>query len=354
MDIDGSYGNDRTSTAALHQLVQEAGSSSSDVCHVLQYRIGAQESPTTQASIVCIVDAAVSHLLPRTGSVLPPLTEPAELPVAVERNAEKGATLLAARALQRGDTILEERPLFLLHRSLEQSLDIHAAIVEELLPSRQQAVFFGLDDGGLTSGRDPLQAIYDTNAHSISIAGSSHSAIFDLSSRLSHSCSPNAVHRFDPTRLAFTLTAMRDIPRGAEVTISYYPLDVLLLPRDDRRSAVAEHRGFVCACEVCRQGDAQASNDRRQRIQRLSIALFAKAGYTEADLGTVSEIMRLHEEEGLLTGLATLSRLAVSICSQSDVTGPVLREWTERAVSELSVRYGPDSPEVQDTRALAP
>lgn len=354
MNIACSHGHDRT--AALHQLVQEAAASSSsgtEPCHVLQYRIDAQESPTqSEASIVCVVDAGILHILPSTGSVLPPLSELPELRVAIQEDAVKGATLVAGRDFQRGDTILEERPLYLLHRALEQNLDIHAAIVEDLLPSKQQRVFFGLDDGGLTSGRDPLQAIYDTNAHSISIAGSSHSAISDLSSRLSHSCSPNAVHCFDPTRLAFTLTAMKDIPHGAEVTISYYPLDVLLLPRKDRRLAISEHRGFVCACEVCRLGDVQASNDRRQRIQRLSVALFDKLGYIEGDLGTIEKIMLLHEEEGLLPGLATLSRLAVSICSQCDVAGTVMREWTDRAVSELSIRYGPDSPEVHDVSAL--
>lgn len=339
------------SAASLHQLTKEAASSSGSIpCHVLQYRLDAEAG--TQASIVCIVDAGISHLLPEDGCVLPPLLDLLEPRVTTEDHAEKGATLTAVKDIQRGETILEERPLYLLHRSFEQSVAIHAAIVEELLPSRQQGVFFGLDDGDLTSGKDPLQAIYDINAHSISIAGSGHSAIFDLSSRLSHSCSPNAVHRFDPARFSFTLTAMTTIRRGEEVTISYYPLEVLLLPRDERRAVIARHRGFLCACGACQPaGEVQASNARRETIHELSLALFDKTEYETGDLGTVMEVVRLHEKEGLLPGLATLSRLAVDIYSQFCVAGPVFQGWRDRAVSELSIRYGPDSEEVQGMRA---
>lgn len=65
---------------------------------------------------------------------------------------------------------------------------------------------------------------------------------------MNHSCDPNA-QMSDPGRCV-TITALRDIRSGEEVTISYKQ-DIPSWPRSQRQEVLKHVWGFVCDCALC-------------------------------------------------------------------------------------------------------
>ncbi|KAF9443973.1 SET domain-containing protein [Macrolepiota fuliginosa MF-IS2] len=75
-----------------------------------------------------------------------------------------------------------------------------------------------------------------------------HRALFLLLSRCNHSCNPNAAWSWDSSTLTLSLTALRPISPGDEVTISYIPPS----PDHTMRQRVLQNAyGFDCTCEAC-------------------------------------------------------------------------------------------------------
>lgn len=78
-----------------------------------------------------------------------------------------------------------------------------------------------------------------------------------------HSCSPNAVYRFEPSTLTFEVRALSPIPPGAQVFISY--IDPAL-PRAKRQDALSSY-GFTCACTACAlTGPALSQSETRRAM----------------------------------------------------------------------------------------
>ena len=79
------------------------------------------------------------------------------------------------------------------------------------------------------------------------ISVTTESAIFQLASRVTHSCSPNTVYssRFSPGSL--TYFAVRPLLPGEMVTFSY----VGCLPTAARRAELLRTKDFYCACDKC-------------------------------------------------------------------------------------------------------
>lgn len=246
---------------------------------------------------------------------------------------KKGLCMYAKRALTRGSTIVQEVPILVIHQRVESSLEVLEHVVDRLLPAELQNQIYALEAPS-RPGEDILQAIWRNNAHSITISGEIHSALFNYSSRISHSCSPNAVHHFCHKSLAYTLVSQKDISVGEEIAISYYPLEVLLLPHRERRDSIHKHRGFHCACCAC---EAQsADNDRlRQLISTKSDALYSRQ--SDATLDAIQEVLELHDQAHLETGKASLAvlgaRRAQALRRERDY-------WTFLAAQETIIRYG--------------
>ncbi|KAF5350129.1 hypothetical protein D9756_009122 [Leucocoprinus leucothites] len=75
-----------------------------------------------------------------------------------------------------------------------------------------------------------------------------HRALFLLLSRCNHSCDPNAVWSWDSSTLMLTLTALRPIAPGEEITISYISLSGNHAAQRAQLKALC---GFDCTCEEC-------------------------------------------------------------------------------------------------------
>lgn len=74
-----------------------------------------------------------------------------------------------------------------------------------------------------------------------------HVALFVAAARFNHSCCPSAY--VDSTRAECVVRALRDIPAGEEVCISYVPVSDSLAKRQEALNG----RGFVCTCQRCEE-----------------------------------------------------------------------------------------------------
>ncbi|KAF4724802.1 SET and MYND domain-containing protein 3, partial [Perkinsus olseni] len=90
-------------------------------------------------------------------------------------------------------------------------------------------------------------------------------------SAMNHSCSPNVVLTFSGSTV--TLRAIRSIPQGGELFISY--VDVCITPTSKRRQRLHDQYKFDCSCERCsREGPALSDED----------SSYPKLVYAEEDL----------------------------------------------------------------------
>ena len=94
---------------------------------------------------------------------------------------------------------------------------------------------------------------------------STNGGVFETCSRINHSCSPNMQNTWSPTDGQIFMHAIKDIPVGAELTISY--LDVVA-PSAERKTDGIERYSFSCTCEVCLLplSKRKASDVRRQQV----------------------------------------------------------------------------------------
>lgn len=73
-------------------------------------------------------------------------------------------------------------------------------------------------------------------------------------SRVNHSCLPNAVVGWDPTRNLATHYAVQSIPNNREITVDCMAgVETTFTSRKKRRDELEGAYGFVCACNVCSQ-----------------------------------------------------------------------------------------------------
>ncbi|KZO96304.1 SET domain-containing protein, partial [Calocera viscosa TUFC12733] len=70
--------------------------------------------------------------------------------------------------------------------------------------------------------------------------------IFQIGSRINHSCSPNTTRYF--TGVRFEFRAVRTIEIGEEVTITY--IDAFR-PCRERQAFLWKHWRFSCHCDAC-------------------------------------------------------------------------------------------------------
>jgi len=135
--------------------------------------------------------------------------------------------------------------------------------------------------------------------------------------------------------------AVRDIPAGEELTVSYIDGMIHYAERQER----LDSWGFKCACHVCSQGlpEIAASDARVKEIAKIEEDLEKKVGSGEEiprDMG--DKLVRLYEEEMLDNYLAhalTKAALLASMVGDREKT----REYALLAVEALEREYGPGS-----------
>jgi hypothetical protein len=209
----------------------------------------------------------------------------------------RGLGCVALEDVPRGTRLLVEPPLTVEGPSTP-------TVDEQLgaMPERCRRLFWRLaQDEALYGGVKSVDGVVETNGIPMTVRDDDYGAVFATASRFNHSCEANTVYRWNscappplptsallpsawpvqctspsplcapaPTRRALaptrrapcrrralrsalnalTVTAVKDVSKGSELTFNY-GFGTSVLPRSERRAMLASSFGFACACAKC-------------------------------------------------------------------------------------------------------
>jgi hypothetical protein len=267
----------------------------------------------------------------------------------------KGHGLVAATTITKGTRILSESPLFRVPRggnSKEQLRDSISKKVAALREELQQA-FLSLrnsfeDEDGPELGR------VRTNALPLG-SDATTGGIFLDSSRINHSCNPNAQNTWNENLQKLTIHAIQDIAKGEEITIFYL---TARRNRSARLHALQTDFHFTCSCSLCSLPlDQRKTSDKRwDEIQSLDDSIGNGTGVLSAPLQTlhdVHKLLSLLDDEGFVD--ASVPRAYYDAFQIAITHGDIARArvFAERAASTREILEGNDSAMVQRMESLA-
>ena len=194
-----------------------------------------------------------------------------------------------------GDKILEERPIIEGRTSDFKSLQWVKIAVDKLLPINREK-FYQLQN----SFREKEEVgIMETNCYGLG-CDNVLSGLFEVLSRINHSCIPNAERWWDLEREVETLYAIRDIKENEEITVAYSG-EIYYRPLSERQDLISRGWRFRCLCQCCKLSDPEAiaASDRRRRF----IGWVDKeVGFRSADkmIQLIMRALDFTEEEGIV------------------------------------------------------
>ena len=225
----------------------------------------------------------------------------------IENSPGKGLGMFATNSIRKGTRILAEKPFFCLSEAPELSLidpyapnDISEAF--DHLTINEQSKYMSLHCPE-RSDCSPLVSIYEANCYEM---GPGTCICLDAS-RINHSCIPNAHFSWNDSTKRITVHAVKDIPMGEEVTISYCPA---IRTFKGRQSSLKPYV-FTCRCLACQMDTefGRSSRIRRQQMRNLDheIADFQHdPSAARAEYGNCNEepailrLVNLLNDEGLV------------------------------------------------------
>ncbi|WEW59470.1 hypothetical protein PRK78_004944 [Emydomyces testavorans] len=173
------------------------------------------------------------------------LQVPSDAAFELKPSPGKGWGVFARRRIERGATILREKPLFVIQKPHQaiMGVDVRAA-VQQLAPSEKQQ-FLNLRDNGSRPFTRLTNALAE-NSFAVSVDPPAH-GLFLLHSRFNHSCIPNCkIPTTSGAKEMIESFAIRDIAAGEEITICYNT-DFECRVRYERHQVLR----FVCDCKAC-------------------------------------------------------------------------------------------------------
>jgi hypothetical protein len=181
----------------------------------------------------------------------------------------KGKGLIATRDISPGTLILSEEPLITTDviKSIETTeQDLAAAL--KALPKDSQRAYLSLHNN--YPGKNPLSNIVRSNGYPLG-PNSDVGGVFPTVSRINHSCRPNSKHTWNPALHQQTVYAIRPIPAGQELSLSYLQGGT----SSERQQELQSSFGFTCRCELCALSSPalRASDARIRRAQHLHDAI---------------------------------------------------------------------------------
>lgn len=256
--------------------------------------------------------------------------------------------MIAEKDLKAGTRILEDELLVSIKgRSIDEITGERIGVsLESLSPAQQQ--FGKLHCPDLPTWT-PLMRRYLANCFDMD---SGRSGIFLKASRVNHSCLPNAFFSWNLKLKRLTLHAVVDIPRGEEITVSYY---TPFYPLEDRQNWLREYYGFECDCPACHLETAsgQSGEQRHQKMKKLYQAIDKSSGSPsdndDKELEMILEFITLAEDDHI-HGLS-LSRMyrRAKDCYEDKKLGDLALKYAKMAL-EIEMRLlGPDNPVTQES-----
>ena len=213
----------------------------------------------------------------------------------------RGKGMIATEDLKRGDPILFEFPLFILPLMPDETNDAEKDIADKLreLSIEDRRKFFSLTNN--FPKQKPFTGLVRTNAQPTD-EQDDEVGIFENAARMNHSCTPNANQYWDDDNQQLRVFATTDIKEGEEITISYLPIYLWVLSREERQIVIKSYYEFECRCKICTKPDAEiAKSDARRckfaELQEAKPVLIGNDHDSKALLYCKS-MLKILEEEG--------------------------------------------------------
>ena len=213
----------------------------------------------------------------------------------------KGLGLIAEKEYNEGDIIFIEVPVIELkdgHQFSQQWYALSKPLQSLVLSlhNNLDSIFHLLNSNrGVSKDFDSetnpetlrAHAVFGTNCFNMKYKEDEYPSLFLLLSRINHSCDPCAkiVDVLLPNQSpAAALIAVRKIPKGCEIDISYISDLKLLLPYDDRQEILKE-RFSRCLCKRCSQEDGSGLIiDNTRLLKCRSCSIGTRVGFAEGSL----------------------------------------------------------------------
>lgn len=283
------------------------------------------------------------------------VTRPGPPPFYATEIPGKGIGLVANRTIKRGEPIMTWQPTFMIHRKLTDELEpddlryiLDAALLK--LPAQRRRAF--LRQLGQFGGHR-VSDIMLTNAFQMNVGGEGedghHLGNFPDVSRFNHDCRANVAFRIDE-KLTHHTHAVRDIPAGEELTLSYMnPFETHAV----RQQHIMGSWGFKCTCQHCSMSEKaiHESDARLYEIDELEAELGNFAS-SKASVKMIERLLELYSKEKLdakVHGAYVLAALNYNL--YGDLTNA--RKFANLAIETGIVEYGEDAEDVEAMRALA-
>jgi hypothetical protein len=230
-----------------------------------------------------------------------------------------GMGVVSNQSIFRGERIMNHGPILFIHDAIWETFAeedyvplLYTAVTR--LPSATRDLFMNL--AGQGKG-DPIDDILDTNSFNVNLFGindsspTSYSILIPEVARLNHNCRPNTAYHFTAETLTQTVLALRSIPPGEELTISYIPQ---LQPQKDRRALLHKSWGFHCDCSLCLTPSflSAASDSRIHRANELKAELLDYTSLSKATPGMAELLISLYEQEQLWGPIYEAHQLAAT------------------------------------------
>jgi SET domain len=230
----------------------------------------------------------------------------------------KGLGLLATQDITPGTLLLSESPL--LTTEDVTTIDLQVAETQlrkkfSSLPPRSQKAFLALHNN-YPDDEMPLSGIVRSNGYPLG-PGAEAGGVYEVISRINHSCAPNVVQAWNPLQEKETVYAVRPIAKGAEICTAYHVGG----PSTERKKILKMYFGFDCTCALCSMPEEQlkASDERMVEAEELdeTIGDAKKVRFhAEEVLACCQRLAKIYEEEGVKDD--RLSRLyfdAFQVCN---------------------------------------
>lgn len=192
-----------------------------------------------------------------------------------------------------------------------------------------------------------------TNAFQMDVGGlgeeGHHLGNFPDVSRFNHDCRPNVAFRIDE-KLTHHTHAVRDVPAGEELTLSYMnPFETHAV----RQQHILGSWGFQCTCQHCSMSEEgiRASDRRLFEIDELEAELgdFTSSKASIKMVERLLELYRIERLEAKVHGAYVLAALNYNLFGDAKNA----KKFADLAVEAGIIEYGENAEDVEAMRTLA-
>jgi hypothetical protein len=212
-------------------------------------------------------EAEISRIRAAMVAVARPGAHP---PYTIQEIPGKGVGLVATDKIPRGTRILSEEPIITIPDDAPDMEYLKSSIAKQVarLSPAQREAFLSLPSiYPFTNDAEHYLGIVRTVTLPIGEDGVD-GGIFLEACRINHACDNNAQKSWNSNIKRHTVTALRDIEAGEEITIFYL---AKLTNRAERQAALRAKFGFTCACRLCSLPAAESDESDRRLDQILRL-----------------------------------------------------------------------------------